>query len=83
MENRFICQENQIKYKKGLTLYGKPYIIKPEVKKGGKQVRRRRNQGTKKDDNQNTKLAIVLAILMIIEKVLDIIFTILEKLGLI
>lgn len=81
MENRFICQENQIKNKKGLTLYGNPYIIKPEVKKGGKQVKKYLRKKQKKDDNP-TKLALVLAILMIIEKMLDIILKILDKLGL-
>lgn len=55
--------------------------IKPEVKKGGKQVRKYLRKKQKKDDNP-TKLAIVLGILLIIEKVLDIIFKILDKLGL-
>ncbi|MFM1539303.1 hypothetical protein [Helcococcus bovis] len=43
-------------------------------------MRKKRKQGIKKDDKA-TRLAIVLAILMIIEKLLDIIFKILEKLG--
>ena len=56
-------------------------IYNHKIKKGGKQVRKYLRKKQKKDDNP-TKLAIVLGILLIIEKVLDIILKILDKLGL-